>query len=369
MRFTKVVLLAPLAADITPSSAIEAHNLANRFSRYHTHHFRDTLSVVIPPDEVLSFESLGLNARLVNSNMGAHIRNIDSKATSYNRALNKRGELPDLSWFDGYHPYADHLDYWDNLMHAFPENSKKIAIGKSYENRTMHAILWHATVHSRGMSFSHDTPTPCLPLTWWISTMVIEYLAHQLIAGYKTGNADVIAFLDHFDFYLVPFTNPDGFVYSQTTDRMWRKTRQPRPSLNTTSMLATQGKGIRSYIDFHSYNEQILTPWGYTCDTRPTTIDRMLEVGNGIARAIGAESERNSTYVAAPGCEILYVSTGCSRDHHYAVYGANHSWSLELSPQDDRGSAGFVLDPKKIGPVVRELWAGQLWMLREVWDD
>lgn len=187
MRFAKVILLAPLAAgspfgashapvprneevsydghriySITSSSAIEAHNLASRFSRYHTHHVRDTFSVVIPPDEVLSFESLGLNARLVNSNLGAHIRNIDSKATSYNRALNKRGGLPDLSWFNDYHPYADHLDYWDSLMHAFPENSKKIAIGKSYENRTMHAfhlfgdkgsdkpiILWHATVHSR----------------------------------------------------------------------------------------------------------------------------------------------------------------------------------------------------------------------------
>lgn len=246
--------------------------------------------------------------------------------------------------------------------------------------------------------------------------MVIEYLAHQLIAGYKTGNADVIAFLDHFDFYLVPFANPDGFVYSQTTDRMWRKTREPHPSLNTTcvgtdgnrnwkfewdgdetwttdpcgetfrgltpgdtpenialdglsTMLATQGKGIRSYIDFHSYNEQILTPWGYTCDTRPATNDRMLEVGKGMAHAITAASERNSSYAAAPGCEILYLSTGCSRDHHYAVHGANHSWSIELSPRDDGAAAGFVLDSKEIGPVVRELWAGQLWLLREVWND
>lgn len=39
---------------------------------------------------------------------------------------------------------------------------------------------------------------------------MIEYLAYQLIEGYKSGDANVTAFLDHYDFYLVPFHNPDG---------------------------------------------------------------------------------------------------------------------------------------------------------------
>lgn len=159
--------------SITPSSANEARALSHQFSRYHTHPIRDTLSVAIPPEEVVAFESLGLDTRLVNPDLGAHIRSIDSEPTLYNRALHKRGELPDLSWYDTYHPYADHLDYWDDLVHAFPKNSKKFPLGKSYENRTIYAfhlfgdkkkggygpktkdkpqkpvILWHATVHAR----------------------------------------------------------------------------------------------------------------------------------------------------------------------------------------------------------------------------
>lgn len=159
--------------SITPSSAHEARALASQFSRYHTHPIRDTLSVAVPPEEVATFESLGLDMRLVNPDLGAHIRSIDSKTTLYNRALHKRGDLPDLSWYDTYHPYADHLDYWDDLVHAFPKNSKKFSLGKSYENRTIYAfhlfgdkkkggygpktkdkpqkpiILWHATVHAR----------------------------------------------------------------------------------------------------------------------------------------------------------------------------------------------------------------------------
>jgi hypothetical protein len=94
----------------------------------------------------------------------------------------------------------------------------------------------------------------------------------------------------------------------------------------------------------------------------------MLEVAGGVAKAIEAASERGSTYQFGPGCEILYFSTGNSRDHHYGVYGANHSWTLELSPQDASGG-GFILPPDQIWPVVREQWAGQLWLLNNVWND
>ena len=33
--------------------------------------------------------------------------------------------------------------------------------------------------------------------------------------------------LGHFDFYILPVLNPDGYVYSWTTNRMWRKNMRP----------------------------------------------------------------------------------------------------------------------------------------------
>jgi hypothetical protein len=146
------------------------------------------LSIAIPPEEVKSFHSLGLKARLLNSDLGSYIRSTEGKAPTYNNALRKRGELPDLSWFDSYHDYADHLDYWDDLVSAFPDNSEKFEIGKSYENRSIHAfhlfgdekkkgpkgrgkgrgkhgkkeekpiILWHATVHAREVCRRYPFP-------------------------------------------------------------------------------------------------------------------------------------------------------------------------------------------------------------------
>ncbi|KAE8852144.1 hypothetical protein HRS9122_02431 [Pyrenophora teres f. teres] len=141
--------------------------------------------------------------------------------------------------------------------------------------------------------------------------MVIEYLAHRLLS---TSTNSTSNYLTNYTFYLVPFHNPDGFLFSQTSNRLWRKNRQPRPSINSTCLgtdgnrnwryewdaeppeggstpnpcgqtyrgespgdtpenaaldslsarLAKQGPvGIRSFIDFHSYGQLILTPGDY----------------------------------------------------------------------------------------------------------
>lgn len=175
--------------SVTPSSSEDVHAIEKRFEKYHTQHLRDTLSVAVPPEELDKFKALGLEARLVSSDLGKYIRDTEGKAPTYNKALHKRGELPDLSWYDSYHDYADHLDYWDDFVSAFPDNSEKFEIGQSYENRTIYAfhlfgdeekghkgrgkgrgkgrdkggkhgkkeeekpvILWHATVHAREVS-------------------------------------------------------------------------------------------------------------------------------------------------------------------------------------------------------------------------
>lgn len=171
--------------SIAPSSAQEAHDLSKRFERHHTQPIRDKLSVVIAPEEVEEFEALHLNARLVNSDLGAYIRSIDAKTSPSDvtgSVLEKRGpgELPDLSWFDGYHAYEEHLKFWDGLVEAFEGNAEKFEIGRSWEGRSIWAfrlfgdeeegakrggkkggkggdgegegkpiILWHATVHAR----------------------------------------------------------------------------------------------------------------------------------------------------------------------------------------------------------------------------
>ena len=41
--------------------------------------------------------------------------------------------------------------------------------------------------------------------------------------------------LGHFDFYILPVLNPDGYVYSWTTNRMWRKNMRPATAASSAT--------------------------------------------------------------------------------------------------------------------------------------
>lgn len=133
-------------------------------------------------------------------------------------------QAADLSWFNAYHPYADHLTWLSQLVTRFPGNSEVITAGSSYQGREITgihiygsggkgskpAVIFHGTVHARE----------------WITTMTTEYIAYTLLNNYA-NSTEVKGYVDKYDFYIFPVVNPDGFVYTQTTQRLWRKNRQP----------------------------------------------------------------------------------------------------------------------------------------------
>lgn len=55
----------------------------------------------------------------------------------------------------------------------------------------------------------------------WISPAVVMYMVRELTERLE-GQEEL---LDNLDWYILPVTNPDGYAYTQTDDRMWRKTR------------------------------------------------------------------------------------------------------------------------------------------------
>ena len=103
------------------------------------------------------------------------------------------------------------------------------------------------------------------------SIKVVEYIAFNLLRTYAS-NTELRGLVDKYDFYIFPVTNPDGmmpssdpniqeltwrtgFVYTQTTDRLWRKNRQ------TTSGSSCLGTDINRNWDY-----QWSTPGGSSTD-------------------------------------------------------------------------------------------------------
>ncbi|KZM18637.1 metallocarboxypeptidase [Ascochyta rabiei] len=396
MRFVLHLALASLAAGVSIRSPSErlaklSHNVWESAS--------DHIDVAIPRHEVARFEALGLNSRVLHADLGASIAS-EAEVRSYwkRQDYNTSGD-----WFDSYHPYEDHIEYFKQLQESFPENSNWTSSGTSYEGRDIYgihmwgadgpgkpAVLWHGTVHARE----------------WIVAPTLEYITKQLVDGYKSGDNLTQTFLNSYDFYIFPIVNPDaGFVHTQTTDRLWRKNRQPPPATAANQTCYgrdinrnwehnwdanTRGasdnecsqtyrgvrprdapenaamddflrnirdeQGIKLYIDWHSYSQLILCPFGHNEYLYAPELGRWTRAASLMSQEIAANSTNQTTYTFGPSGAVLYPTTGVGVDHVYAVGRAEWSYTIELP---DTGDFGFVLPPERIRPTVEESWVGQ----------
>lgn len=119
--------------------------------------------VVVPPEKRAAFDSLKLRSTILHTDLGQSIAAESASQSTWKR------QADDLSWYDTYHPYEEHIQYFEDLQALFPNNSELISSGTSYEGRDLFgihlwgdagpgkpAVLYHGTVHARE----------------WITTMV-----------------------------------------------------------------------------------------------------------------------------------------------------------------------------------------------------
>ncbi|KAK3352411.1 zinc carboxypeptidase [Lasiosphaeria hispida] len=356
------------------------------------------LDIAIAPEDVAAFEALDLKAEVMHEDLGADIAK-EETFSAYEGVSAQA--IPSLTWFNSYHAYADHVQFFNDLQGAFPQNSEIFSVGNSGQGRSIFGIhLWgsggkgskpavyfHGTVHARE----------------WITAKVVEYISYNLLVQYSNNTA-VKAILDSYDFYIIPFVNPDGFVYTQTTNRLWRKNRQIRTSSScvgtdmnrnwpykwevpggastdpcsetykgqaagdTTEIKAlvafTQSlknsKGIKLFIDWHSYGQYILIPYGYNCQVRAANSARQTTLASGLATRIAQSYGTRFTY--GPACSTLYATTGDSTDYLTDVGLAEFAWTIELRPTGSSGG-GFVLPAAQILPSAIEQWEGMKYLL------
>jgi murein tripeptide amidase MpaA len=294
------------------------------------------------------------------------------------------------------------VHYFKDLQSAFPNNSELISQGTSVQGRNLYglklygsggasnkeAVIFHGNIHARE----------------WITSMIVEYITKQLLKSYTSGNADVKTILDKYDMYIFSIVNPDGFVFTQTNNRLWRKSRSPAPSgsncagvdLNRnwpyewdvtpggssgnpcdetyrgkhagdqpeTSGMAdfvdqvAAKQDIKLYVDFHSYGQYILSPYGYTCSKLPPNNQKHISLGKVMAKAIAADY--GTQFTVGPSCSTLYATDGSSTDYVLDVGNAELTYAFVLR---DTGNFGFVLPASQIGPSGVEMWDGVRTML------
>ncbi|KAK6948723.1 hypothetical protein Daesc_010493 [Daldinia eschscholtzii] len=140
------------AADL--SSTFENLSIIE-LSRTRRHGGSVTIDVAVPPEHIKIFDTLDFNVTTLSNDLGADIA-LEGSSGSYpglcpksqifntfllivDQELDENG-VPDLSWFDSYHAYEDHIRYWADLQAAFANNSELIQVGFSFEGRPIQGI-------------------------------------------------------------------------------------------------------------------------------------------------------------------------------------------------------------------------------------
>lgn len=364
------------------------------------HH--DHIDVAVQPGSVAALEALGVEMTLINEDLGSDIRT-EGEVLPYVRTIKKRQEvapLPDKSYFNSYHVLQEHFDWLEDLQAAFPANSEVFVAGKSGEGRDIkgihlwgsagkgknEAVVWHGTVHARE----------------WIGAPTLEYMAYQLVSGYL-ANDSASKVIDSFDFYILPVVNPDGFVYTHTTNRLWRKNRQERagarcvgtdvnrnwpfkwdvPGGSSTDSCSetyrgeapgdtaenkvlvnhtldvNAAQGVKFYVDWHSYSQLLLIPYGYSCSAVVEGFDRQMKLAAGVSAAI--KGVNGLDFVYGPTCSTIYQTAGGSNDWAADVAKIELPWAFEMRPATS-GQGGFVIPPSNIIPSGEEIWTGMKYL-------
>lgn len=234
----------------------------------------------------------------------------------------------------------------------------------------------------------------------WIAVEVPYLLAKYLVEQYAT-DARVKELVDHKEIWIVPMVNPDGHEYSRTTDRQWRKNRRDNgdgtfgvdlnrnyehkwdplsPGSGTSTVsgnLTYRGPAafsepelqairnlvlshdFKAAIDYHSYSQLVLYPWGYTGAAAPN--QRLM---NDMAQTMATliQAVHGQTYEPQQATD-LYPTNGTSDDWLY--FQTMPAFTIELRPVTLAGG-GFVLPVEQIAPTFEENLPAALYLIEWV---
>ncbi|XP_023364703.1 carboxypeptidase A5 isoform X2 [Otolemur garnettii] len=294
--------------------------------------------------------------------------------------------------YGAYHSLEAIYREMDSIATDFPDLASRVKIGHSFENRPMYVLkfstgkgkrpaIWlNAGIHSRE----------------WISQATALWTARKIVSDYQKDPA-ITSILEKMDIFLLPVANPDGYVYTQTHNRLWRKTRSLNPGSpcigtdpNRNWNASFAGKGasdnpcsevyhgphpnsevevksvvdfiqkhgnFKCFIDLHSYSQLLMYPYGYTVKQAPDA-EELDTVARHAAKALASLS--GTEYQVGPTCTTVYVASGITVDWAYDS-GIKYAFSFELR---DTGRYGFLLPATQIIPTAQETWMAILTIMK-----
>ncbi|WHM36899.1 M14 family metallopeptidase [Streptomyces sp. BPTC-684] len=279
-----------------------------------------------------------------------------------------------------YHNYAEMTTEIDQRLAAYPSIMSKRVIGKSYQGRDIVAIKVSDNVAT-------DENEPEVLFTFHqharehLTVEMALYLLREFGAGYGKDSR-ITNMVNNREIWIVPDLNPDGGEYDIATGsyRSWRKNRQPNsgssyvgtdlnrnwnykwgccggsssnrgsetyrgtapesaPEVKVVSDFARSrvvgGKQqIKAGIDFHTYSELVLWPYGYTYNN---TAPGLTQDDHDAFAAVGGKMAASNGYTPEQSSD-LYITDGTIDDY---LWGTQKIFSYTFEMYPESGNGGF----------------------------
>ncbi|XP_041852433.1 carboxypeptidase A1-like [Melanotaenia boesemani] len=286
--------------------------------------------------------------------------------------------------YSKYHNLAEIYNFQDMLVTENPNTVSKIVIGRSFEGRPLN-VLKFSTGRTNRPAIWIDTG---IHSREWVTQASGTWFAKKIVTDY--GRDPVLtAILDKMDIFLEIVTNPDGYSFTHSNNRMWRKTRKPNPGSrcvgvdpnrnwnagfggpgsssdpcseiyrgpsahsesevkSITDFVKSHGN-IKAFVSIHSYSQMLLYPYGYT----KTPAKDNAELHKLAQKAItDLASLYGTRYRFGSIINTIYQASGGTIDWTYNQ-GIKYSYTFELR---DTGDFGFLLPASQIIPTAEETW-------------
>ncbi|PSN45347.1 Zinc carboxypeptidase A 1 [Blattella germanica] len=334
------------------------------------------IDVMVPPHELPHFKEV--------------LENLNLKSEIYIEDVQKLVDIEELEakrksgfgWTAYYTLNEVSMIYaWlDSLVATYPGIVTPIVGGRTYQGREIRGVKLSFKAGNPGVFIESG-----IHAREWITPATVTYILNKLL----TSDDPVIKDLAHsFDYYVFPSFNPDGYVYTHTTNRMWRKTRSPSSSLcygadpnrnwdfhwrvvgassspcsdtyagsSAASEIETQTLAayITSIVDkfdvyfaFHSYSQLLLLPYGHS-QQHVSNYNELLTLGRQAATAL---AKNNGTrYTVGNIYDTIYPAAGGSMDWVRGKFDKPYTYTWELR---DTGRYGFLLPPNQIIDTAEE---------------
>ncbi|HZG02261.1 MAG TPA: M14 family metallopeptidase [Streptomyces sp.] len=281
----------------------------------------------------------------------------------------------------GYHNYAETMAAIDGYVQKYPDIMAKRVIGTSYQGRNIVAVKISDNART-------DESEPEVLFTHHqharehLTVEMALYVIREFGERYGSDSR-ITRMVDQRELWVIADVNPDGGEYDIASGsyRSWRKNRQPTPgssaigtdlnrnwpyqwgccggSSSSPSSITYRGPSagsapevkvvadfvnsrvvggkqqIRAHIDFHTYSELVLWPYGYTYDDTAEGLtrddrDAFAAVGRAMAASNGYTPQQSSD---------LYITDGGINDWMWGRHRI-FSYTFEMYPGPN-GAEGF----------------------------